>query len=395
MSLQKAKAIYFDNPATSFPKPESVIQAMMDYMNRIGGNPGRSGHRMSLEAGEAVFSCRLALAQFFGLKNPMHAIFSSNATDALNLAIQGLAKKGDHVITTSMEHNSTIRPLRELEKQGQIQVHILPCSIDGTLSLEELERSIDERTRMVVVNHASNVFGTVQPIAKIGEICKARGIPLIADCAQSAGILPLNMAKDNISLLAFSGHKALYGPTGIGGLLIADDFPYKKIRPLKFGGTGSLSDQIEQPDFLPDCFESGTLNVAGIMGLQAGISFLNQQGFSSIMMHKADLVSYFLKKANKLPGFISYVPESAIKTGVISFNLKDQSCSEVANILSEEYDIMCRQGLHCAPLAHKTLGTFPHGTIRFGFSLFNTKEECDIAIRSLKEIMERKGKRNG
>ncbi|NUM34465.1 MAG: aminotransferase class V-fold PLP-dependent enzyme [Candidatus Brocadiae bacterium] len=394
MLSPKAKVVYFDNPATSFPKPEIVVDAIAQCMKEIGGNPGRSGHRMSMEAGEQIFFTREVLSDFFGVQNPMKVIFCSNATDALNLAIQGLAYQGGHAITSSMEHNSTIRPLYELEKQGKIRLSIIPCSSEGLLSCGHLENAITKQTSMVVINHSSNAFGTEQPIQKIGEICKNRGIAFIVDSAQSAGILPLNMAKDNISILAFSGHKGLYGPMGTGGLIIADDFNHKKIRPLKFGGTGSLSDKIEQPDFLPDCFESGTLNVPGVAGLRAGILFIKEKGLACIRKHKEDLVAYFLKKARAaVPGFLTYIPDSSIKTGIISFNIQGFLCSEIANALSEEYNIMSRQGLHCSPLAHKSMGTFPHGTVRFGFSIFNTKEECDLAIESLQEITQKKGKK--
>lgn len=387
MSSQKTEVIYFDNPATSFPKPESVLNAMSDCMRHTGGNPGRAGHRMSMQAGEKIFAARQALAHFFGTTNPMRVIFCSNATDALNLAIQGLLKKDEHVLTTSMEHNSTIRPLRELEKQGHIKLQILQCSSEGMLSLDDLDQAITKNTSLLVLNHASNAFGTVQPLAPIGALCKSKSVPLLVDCAQSAGIVPMDMKKDNISLLAFSGHKGLYGPTGTGGLIIADDFDHKKIRPLKLGGTGSLSHKIEQPDFLPDCFESGTLNVVGIAGLHAGIAFLQEKGFASIMQHKSEMIAYFLHQARaSIKGFTTYIPDHAIQTGTISFNLEHRTCSEVTGILSDQYNIMSRQGLHCTPLAHKTIGTFPHGTVRFGFSLFNTKEECDLAIQSLQKI---------
>lgn len=384
--------IYFDNAATTFPKPQPVVEGVVDYMTRIGANPGRSGHHPSVEAGKVVFSTRRAISNVFDLKDPMRVIFCSNATEALNLAILGLAHNGDHVITTSMEHNSTIRPLKELELNGKIALSITDCPDYGILNPDQLEAHIKVETRMVVINHASNVFGTLQPLEKIGVLCKEKGIILVVDCAQSAGIILIDMQKDNIDILAFSGHKGFYGPTGTGGLVIADAFDFTKIQPLKFGGTGSRSDEIQQPSFLPDRFESGTLNVAGLSGLQAGVSYLTglPGGINGIRAHKKELVDYFLTRAEKeIEDFINYIPVEFINTGVVSFNIKGISSSKVAQILGEEYSIMCRAGLHCAPLAHKTLGTFPAGTVRFSFGIFNTKNEIDTAIDALQSIRNR------
>lgn len=382
--------IYFDNAATSFPKPEAVTDAVIHYMSNIGGNPGRSGHPLSVEAGEIVFSARQAVADMMGVSNPMRVIFCSNATDALNLAIQGLARKGDHVITTAMEHNSTARPLYQLKHEGVITLSIVPCSPEGLIDLEELEGCVIPETRIVMINHASNVTGTVQPLRDIGSLCKNKKIILVADCAQSAGIIPINMKNDKIDLLAFAGHKGLYGPTGTGGLVIADDFDHAQLRPLRFGGTGSNSDSIKQPAFLPDRFESGTLNVAGLSGMNAGILYINEypDGIGGIQRYKRELIHSFLERAEReIEGFVSYVPAESIQTGVVAFNIEHASPSEVAHILADEFAIMCRAGLHCAPLAHKTIGTFPEGAVRFGFSIFNTMEEIAIAIEALKKIV--------
>jgi cysteine desulfurase/selenocysteine lyase len=386
--------IYFDNAATSFPKPGRVMDAVAHYMTNIGGNPGRSGHPLSVEAGEIVFSARQAMADMMGVSNPMRVICCSNATDALNLAIQGLVKKGDHAITTAMEHNSTARPLYHLEQEGVISLSIVPCSSGGLIDLEELEGCMIPETKIVVINHASNVTGSVQPLRDIGSLCRDKHITLVADCAQSAGIIPINMKTDKIDLLAFAGHKGLYGPTGTGGLVIADDFDYTQLRPLRFGGTGSNSDSIEQPSFLPDRFESGTLNVAGLSGMHAGILYINEypNGIGGIQTHKKELISCFLERAGReIDGFISYVPAESIQTGVVSFNIENISPSVIAQILADEFTIMCRAGLHCAPLAHKTIGTFPEGTVRFGFSICNTMEEIAIAIEALKKIVHREG----
>ena len=385
--------IYFDNAATSFPKPPGVIDAVVHFMTSAGGNPGRSGHPLSVAAGEIVFAARKAVARLFGVANPMHVIFTANATTALNLAIQGITRQGDHVITTSMEHNSVIRPLVEIERQGRIILSIVPCSPEGIIDMRALEKTVMAETRVMVVNHASNVAGTVQPLGEVGAFCRKRGIILIADCAQSAGIIDISVEEECVDLLAFSGHKGLYGPTGTGGLVIAENFDASRLSPLIFGGTGSFSDKPVQPPFLPDRFESGTLNAAGISGLGAGVSYLLDTypgGLKGVRAHKERLVNCFHEKAARdLKGFITCVPAPRVKTGVVSFNLRRRSPSEVARILAGEYGIMSRAGLHCAPLAHRTMSTFPHGSVRFGFGIFNTEEEIEIAVSALKAIEER------
>ena len=381
--------IYFDNAATSFPKPEQVVKAVVHYMTGIGANPGRSGHRLSIEAGELVFSARQLIADLFNVSNPMKVVLSFNATDALNLAIQGILQNGGHAITSSMEHNSTARPLWEMERRGIISLSVIPCSTEGRIDPEDIIKNLKPDTRLVVINHGSNVFGTVQPVADIGALCRERGITFLVDAAQTAGILPIDMERDSIDLLACAGHKGLYGPTGTGALVLADEFDYKKLPPLRYGGTGSRSDKTEQPDFMPDIFESGTLNVAGLSGLVKGVEFLNdyEGGLEAIGNHKALLVKTFHEQAGeKVKGYRSYIDPEKIKTGVISFNLEGMTSSEVAQKLSDRYDIMSRQGLHCSPLSHKTIGTFPDGTVRFGFGLFNTVDEVEQAVQALSEI---------
>ncbi len=381
------KVIYFDNAATSFPKPEAVVEATINYMKNSGGNPGRSGHRLSIETGSVIFSARQSLADFFSVLNPMKIIFTSNATEALNLAILGTARDDFHVITSSMEHNSTIRPLKELESRGIISLTIVKCSSNGFLDPEDFAKSVKPETKMAVINHASNSFGILQPVREIGEICTHNGIIFIVDAAQSAGIINIDMKKDNIDMLAFAGHKSLYGPTGTGGLVISDSFDYKMIKPLKFGGTGSFSDKIIQPDFLPDIFESGTPNSAGIYGLGAGLQFIAETGFDNIKIHKKELTEYFIRKASaEVDGYINYIPAGLIETGVVSFNIDKIQCSDVSEILSDEFGIMSRAGLQCTPLSHETIGTFPDGTVRFSFGIFNTKEDIDNSISALKII---------
>ncbi len=380
------KQIYFDNTATSFPKPPGVIEAINHYLMNIGANPGRGGHKAAIGAGQIVFNTRKKLAKMFGLENPMHVIFGYNATDTLNLAMKGVVKQGDHVITSSMEHNSVIRPLNELKSSGIITLSIVHAKADGVVDVNDIEREITDKTTTFVFNHVSNVCSCEQRISEIGALAKKHNLILIVDGAQSAGVVPLNVNKANISLYAFTGHKSLFGPQGVGGLLIADDFDYKRIKPLKQGGTGSLSDQTVQPGFLPDCFESGTMNIAGIAGLSAGLDFINETGLENIYQHEKNLLKYFVESAkSNVKGFqtVGYTDKSI---NVCSFFIKGISVSELAQVLSEKYAISCRQGLHCAPLAHQTLGTFPNGTCRFGFNIFNTKDEIDKATMALAEI---------
>ncbi len=380
--------VYFDNAATTFPKPETVIDAVVRYMTRIGGNPGRSGHTGSTDAGGEVFSAREATARLFGVENPMRVIFCMNATGALNLAIQGLLRPGDHVVTTSMEHNSTIRPLKELEKIGLIRLDLVNCP-GGRIDLDHLRRSMRPDTKLAVINHASNAFGTIQPLGEIGGICAAKGVVMLADCAQTAGIVPIDMARDRIDLLAFAGHKGLYGPTGTGGLVFSDGFDHGRIRPLTFGGTGSASEQVFQPSFLPDAFESGTLNVAGIAGLCAGIGYLDSLPgkIEAVRKKKRELAGRFISMAaDDVRGILFPAGPVPAETGVVSFNIEGIEPSEVCWRLSEEYGIMCRAGLQCAPLAHRTIGTFPRGTVRFSFGIFNCADEIDVAVYALKEI---------
>ncbi len=378
--------IYFDNAATSFPKPEIVIGKLNNYLINIGANPGRSGHSLSVKAGEAVFNARKQLAGLFGVKNPMRVVFGFNATDALNLAIKGTVKHGDHVITSSMEHNSTIRPLKQLEANGTISLTIVEADKNGTVNSQHIKESIRNSTSMVVINHISNVNGVIQPIAEIGEICRDNNLTFIVDGAQSGGYTPVNITDLKIDIYAFTGHKGLYGTQGTGGLIFANGFDYTKVEPLRTGGTGSRSSEITQPDFLPDRFESGTLNVGGVTALGAGVEFVKETGVENICKHEQQLANYFHKKAtDTIPGFKAFGFNKK-NTGIISFRIAGISVSEIAGELSEKYGIMCRHGLHCSPLAHKTVGSFPEGTIRFSFGVFNTIEEVDIALKSIKEI---------
>ncbi len=381
------RPVYFDNAATSFPKPSTVVHAVVHYMTQIGANAGRSSHFRAVEAGRLLFNVRNSLASMFGLDNPMNVILTENATGALSLAILGYLREGMHVITSSMEHNSVIRPLEHLRKQGTIRLDIVQCDTAGKLDPDDIRKSICNDTALVAINHASNVNGVVQPVAEIGAICREKGITFLVDASQSAGSYPINMKEMQIDLLAIPGHKALLGPTGTGALLIDDSFDPKRISPRKFGGTGSASSMIEQPDFLPDRFESGTPNLAGFAGLAAGLDYLQrfEGGIQRIHQHESELREYFVEKALQ-EGVEIYSDERNPATATVSFRIPNFSVSDVARRFSDDEGILCRQGLHCAPLAHRTLNTFPEGSLRFGFGLFNSYEEIDYAIDAIRRI---------
>jgi len=373
--------IYLDNAATSWPKPPQVLAAMARFLTEVGANPGRSGHRLSVEAGRIVYAAREAVAELFHAPDPLQVVFGMNATEGLNLALRGLLRPGDHVVTSSMEHNSVMRPLRALEREG-VSVTVVPCSPEGLLEPRAVLEALRPETRLVVLNHASNVTGTLLPVAEVGQALYRMGGPLlVVDAAQSGGAVPIDMQADGIDLLAFTGHKSLYGPTGTGGLIIGDRVPREEFRPLIRGGTGSRSEREEQPDFLPDMYESGTPNAVGLAGLEAGVRWVLERGVEAIRAHEVELTRRLLDGLREIPGVTVYGPDDAhLRTAVVSFNIAGMEPSEVGMRLDEEYGIMCRVGLHCAPAAHRTIGTFPAGTVRFALGAFTTREEVDAAL---------------
>ena len=379
------RVVYFDNAATSWPKPSQVQAAMVDFLARIGGSPGRSGHRMSIAASRLVGDARDALAQLFNVADPSRIAFTKNSTEALNIAILGWVRPGDHVITSSVEHNSVMRPLRFLEQQGTIELTVIPCSpVTGVLDPEDVRRSLRPTTRLLVMVHASNVIGALLPVGDLGALAQSTGIPLLVDASQTAGAYPIDVEALGIDMLAFTGHKSLLGPTGPGGLYVREGLDL--IPPMR-GGTGSRSELETQPDFMPDVYESGTLNVVGIAGLGAGVQFLLDQGVEQIHEHEQTLMRHFLEGAKTLPGLTIYgPPDVPQRIGVLSFNIERLSPSRVGLVLDQGYGIMTRIGLHCAPAAHHTIGTFPDGTVRFGFSCFNTLAEVDFALAALSQI---------
>jgi cysteine desulfurase / selenocysteine lyase len=384
------KLIYLDNAATSFPKPEIVIRAMGAFMRETGGNPGRSGHRLSIEAGRVIFEAREGIAALFGISDSSRVIFGQNATEGINLGLKGLLRKGDHVITSSMEHNSVMRPLRALEREG-IELTVVPCSPEGFLDPAGIRKAIRKNSRMVVLNHGSNVVGTLLPLKPIGEICRNREILFLVDAAQTAGVFPIDMEKEKIDLLAFTGHKALFGPQGTGGLVLGERVNEKNIEPLKRGGTGSRSEREEQPDFLPDLCESGTPNAVGLAGLRAGLEFIRGIGIEKIRDQERRLTAQLIQGLRKIPGTVVYGPGDAEKQcATVSFNLQEWIPSELSFRLDEEFGILTRVGLHCAPSAHRTIGTFPEGTVRVSMSYLNKEEEIGKTVEAIGQLA-RKG----
>ena len=380
--------IYFDNAATSWPKPDAVLEAMSRFMTEVGASPGRSAHHLSVESGRIVYDTREALARLFNVADPLHIVFGPNCTEALNLALNGLLRPGHHVVTSSMEHNSVMRPLRALEQAGSVEVEVVACSSEGFLDPSDLEAALKPHTRMIVLNHGSNVVGTVLPIAEAGEIARRHDVLLLVDAAQTAGAYPLDMEAMHIDLLAFSGHKALFGPQGTGGLCIGERVAIDQMRPIKRGGTGSRSESEEQPRFLPDMCESGTPNAVGLAGLGAGVKYVMQEGVERIRAHELDLTRRVIADLREIPGVTVYGGHHAeLQTATVSFNIEGLAPSEVGLRLDEGYGIMSRVGLHCAPAAHRTIGTFPVGTVRFGLSYLNTLDEVAAAVAAVRALL--------
>lgn len=388
--------IYFDNAATSWPKPPGVAEAMVHFLSEVGANPGRSGHRLSLQAGRIVYDAREAVAQVLNVDDPLRVIFCANATEALNLVLQGYLRPGDHIVTSSVEHNSVMRPLRALQtaasstvasRRDGIALSVVPCSAAGFLHPADLEAAIRPETALIVLNHASNVCGSLLPLREARNIAQRHNCLLLVDAAQTAGAYPLDVHADGIDLLAFTGHKALGGPMGTGGLIIGPRVDPDRLLPLHRGGTGSRSEQEEQPDFLPDRYESGTPNAVGLAGLAAGIRWVQDRGVEAIRQQEIQLTQRLIDGLQEIPGVAVYGGLDAMRQmATVSFNVGALEPSSVGLRLDEEYDILCRVGLHCAPAAHKTLGTFPNGTVRFSLSAWNTRDEVDVALCAVRQI---------
>ncbi|MHB8834529.1 MAG: aminotransferase class V-fold PLP-dependent enzyme [Candidatus Methylomirabilia bacterium] len=383
------KLIYLDNGATSFPKPPAVAAAVSHFLLKVGGSPGRSGHRLSQEAARVVFACREAVAGLIGAPDSKRVVFGLNATQGLNTAIYGTLRQGDRVVTTSMEHNSVMRPLRDLEHRGVIELHVVTCDDTGRLDPHVLEEAVrSRRPRLVAAVHASNVTGSIIPLREIGGICRAAGALLLVDAAQSAGALPIDVEADRVDLLAFTGHKSLFGPQGTGGLWAREGIDPE---PLARGGTGSNSELEEQPEFWPDRLESGTQNAVGLAGLLAGLQYIAAEGVAAIHTREEALVRRLLAGLEEIPGLHTHGPDHAEeRTPVVSVTFDGLFPSEAGFLLEEGFNVLTRVGLHCAPAAHRTIGTYPQGTVRFSPGYFTTINDIDTAIEGCRYLAAKK-----
>jgi cysteine desulfurase family protein len=379
--------IYLDNAATTFPKPKEVYDFMHEFYRSFGGNPGRSGHDMALETEKIVQQTRKMLCELFNGSDPNRLTFSYNASDSLNMIIHGMLSQGDHVVTSCLEHNSVLRPLYHKEQEGMIEVTYIPFNHRGYIDPEDIKARIKKNTKMVIINHASNVIGTVQPLPKIGKICREAGVYFAVDASQTAGIMPIDIREMSIDLLAFTGHKSLMGPTGIGGSYVGQNVP---IRSTRFGGTGVQSAQRTHLEEFPYRLECGTLNILGVAGLHAGQQWLRKNGMEQIRNHELNLWDRLRKGLQEIHGITTYCADSMENhNAVLSFNVSGWEAGDVGAILDADYGIACRTGLECAPLVHEVLGTKNlFGTVRFSLGPFNTEDHIDKAIDAIREIAE-------
>jgi len=388
--------VYLDHAATSFPKPPSVISAATDFMVKKAINPGRAGYDLAIEVNQEIDEVREALGQFFNnpANNLNHTVFTSNATDALNLAISGFCRPGDHIVSTNTEHNSVLRPLHMLSEAGIIDFDLVSCDSQGLISAADIEAAITSKTRLVIMNHASNVVGTIQPVAEVGALCRNKGVTFLLDAAQSAGSLPIDMTASCIDLLAFTGHKGLQASPGIGGLIIGPEVTLKSTR---WGGTGVQSALLTQPEELPYKLESGTINGPGVMSLGAGLKWVQAQNKEVLLKHERKLAHQFVTGCIKLPHITlhghgndgqlaqeSFAGETHMP--VISLTVDGLEAAAVGMFLDVDWNIAVRTGLQCAPLIHQTLGTYPEGTVRFSFGPGNTENDVELALRGLAAI---------
>lgn len=381
--------IYLDNASTTFPKPEPVAKAVYDYMTHVGSNINRGGYESAYSVAEAVFETRQMLSDLFNDGDCKNVVFTKNVTESLNVILKGFLKPGDHVLVSAMEHNAMMRPIRQLEAAG-VEFDRIPCDETGALKLEQMEKLLRPNTKAVAMMHASNVCGTVMPIGAVGDFCHVHGLKFIVDCAQTAGVIPIDMGAMHIDALAFTGHKGLLGPQGIGGFILKEEM-IGHIDPILSGGTGSLSHTEQIPSFMPDRFEPGTMNLPGILGLKAGLQWLQETGIDRILAHEMALTGKFLEglKLMEEQGLLKIVgPRNCEnRTGVVSIQTLTKELAQAAYELDADYGIQTRVGLHCAPSAHRTLGTYPTGTIRFSFGWFNTASHVERALDVLRIIL--------
>lgn len=376
--------LYFDNAATSWPKPEAVYGAAEKYLRTVGGNPGRSGHTRSLEADRLVYRAREALARLFHAGDPARIVFTLNGTDALNMALKGILEQGDRVICTAMEHNSVLRPLGAMRRAGRIETEIIPCNTEGYPDLDWLEKALRRKTRLLVLTHASNVTGTILPVAEMAAAARKQGALVLLDAAQTAGVLPIDLQALPVDMLAFAGHKGLLGPPGTGGLYVR---PGLELKAWREGGTGSRSEEDIHPETMPERLEAGTMNTPGLSGLCEGVAFIEETWLNRIREHETALRAYLADRLRGVPGVTVYGPEDSLRcVAVLSLTMEGVDCGELGFILESSYGILCRTGLHCAPLAHRALGTFPQGTVRLSPGFFTAEADADYLVGALAEI---------
>lgn len=384
------KKIYFDNGSTSWPKAPGVAESVSDLLVNGAFNINRGNYEGAYEVASRVLDTREKLARMFQVEDSRRVIFTPGVTCSLNYFIKGFLKEGDHVLVTGLEHNAVMRPLHQMRTKG-VSYDVIPVDRQGNLNTEAAEALVRPNTKAVIASHASNVCGTVVPIEELGEFCGRRHLFFVVDTAQTAGTLKIDMPGSKIDLLAFAGHKGLLGPQGIGGFLISEELD-REMEPLLAGGTGSQSDSLEMPDQLPDKYESGTMNLPGIIGLHAALSYLEETGIDVLRKKKMELTGYFLEQAAQLEGIrIVGRPDTEKRVAVVSLDFQTVDNAVAAFELERRAGIMTRVGLHCSPLAHQSLGTFPQGTVRFAFSACNTREEIDVCIAVLKELLSEVG----
>lgn len=381
------KIVYFDNAATSWPKPDAVYRAAENYLRNGGANPGRSGHTRSVDADRLVFEARERAASILVAGEPEEIVFTFNATDSLNMAIKGVLGLGDHVIYTSLEHNSVLRPLGSLRKNGTITTTMISCDPSGNIDLQDIQKAILPSTRLIICTHASNIIGTVLPVKEISNLAWNNGVFFLLDAAQTAGSIPINLQEIKPHLAAFTGHKGLMGPPGVGLLYVRKGV---RIKPWREGGTGSRSEEEQQPAMMPDYLEAGTMNTPGIAGFNEGLKFIEKTGISAISGHEFILAGKLREGLKEIRRVKLFEPGTEHQpVAVVSFIVEGIDSGELGYVLEQAYGILCRTGLHCAPCAHRTIGTFPQGTVRFSLGYFNREEEVEHALKAIREIASR------
>jgi cysteine desulfurase family protein len=379
-----APLIYLDNAATTFPKPPQVLEEMFENYARMGASPGRGGYDLAVQCEHYVQGVRQQISDFFGGDKPEHVAFAYNSTDALNTIILGLIEPGCHVVSSRLEHNSVLRPLHHLRDMGLITFDLVPFDENGFINPQDVADLIKPATRFVILNHVSNVLGTIQPVSEVGGVCRDRGIPLVIDASQSAGLVPIDMRAMHVDALAFTGHKSLMGPTGIGGLILREGI---HIRATRFGGTGLESQKLVHPEAYPYRLEAGTINVMGIIGLSAGLRFIAQRGMANIYNHEMSLAQTLRDGLAAFGRVKTYCADSMEKhIAVLTCNAEGIDPEDFAAIMDGDFNIATRSGLHCAPLVHQDIGTSPSGGVRFSFGPFNTAQDVSATLSAVAAI---------